>query len=132
MRLLLVFLLLFPTLVAADSPAAADKQPIFALGMGSQTSCGQFIAASEGRTLNTHLEMHYNGVKYVSENEAMIQYAFGVLTGINFARDREHQIQHDNAAISLWLRNWCTKNPTSTLLDAISALAAQAPGTPLK
>jgi hypothetical protein len=71
-------------------------------------------------------------VRYVSENEAMNEWALGVLTEVNVARDSGHQIQNDNAAIELWLRNWCTKHPTSTLFDAVDGFAVETPGIPIK
>jgi hypothetical protein len=123
MRLLVALLALFPASVFAD---------VFAYGLGPDTSCGLFIAANEGRKLNSHVTLHSDGVKYVSENESMYQWVRGLLTGVNWARDQQHQIQTDNPAIDLWLRNWCTKHPTSTLYAAVGAFVDETPGTPLK
>jgi hypothetical protein len=124
MRLLAVLFLL------AGAPAAA--QEIIVYGMGGDTSCGQYIAANEGRKLTSWDKAQHNGITYVSENGVMFQWVRGVLTGVNRVRDLQHQIQTDNSAIDLWLRNWCTKNPTKMLMDAISIFIDETPGTPLK
>jgi hypothetical protein len=123
MRLLATLLILLPATAFAD---------VFSYGVGPDTSCGQFVAANEGHKLNTHGVVQRDGVKYVSENEVMHQWVRGLLTGVNWARDTQHQIQTDNAAIDLWLRNWCNKNPTKSLYDATAAFIAETPGTPLK
>jgi hypothetical protein len=123
-RLLIALLILFPAVAAAEER--------FVYGMGSDTSCGQYIAANEGRKLISWGKVQQNGITYVSENRAMFEWVRGVLTGVNLARDSQHQIQTDNAALDLWFRNWCTKNPTKMLMDAISILVDETPGTPLR
>jgi hypothetical protein len=130
MRLLvaLVLLILFPAVTAADDKAEFR----WVLGLGSGTSCGQYVAATNGHNVGTHTELQRSGVTFVSQNDAMIQYVYGVLTGVNWARDSQHQIQTDSAALDLWLRNWCNKRPTKGLQDAIVTFVGETPGTPLK
>jgi hypothetical protein len=106
---------------------------VFTLGMGSRTSCGQFIAATEGHKLNKSAMLKQDGTTFWSANALMLEWVYGALTAVNVVgRDQNHQIQNDNPAIELWLRNWCTKHPTSTLPDAVGAFVAATPGTPLK
>jgi hypothetical protein len=127
MRMIFVLLLVCPAIAAAG-----DTRSVFTRGTGGLTSCGQFIAVTEGYKLNTYTKLQQNGMTLVSENKAMFEYVQGVLTGINAARDDKHQIQNDNEAIDLWLRNWCNKNPTKSLFVAILTFASETPGTPLK
>jgi hypothetical protein len=123
----LVILLLLPaTALGAD-------EKIFALGLGSQISCGRFVAETEGRKVGSYAHFEKGNVTYLSADGVMMQYVYGVLTGLNAARDSDHQITViDAAAIELWLRNWCTQNATSSLLDGVWAFANATPGTPVK
>jgi hypothetical protein len=108
-------------------PAPAGDA-IFTFGLGTRTGCGQFIAAMEAHKLMQQRD----GVPYVGERALMMEYVYGLLTGLNLSRDRAHQIVNDNAAIELWLRNWCAKNPTNSLFDAVRAFSAETPGKPLE
>ncbi len=124
MRALVAMLLLLPTTALAGRT--------YVLGSTYDTSCGQFIAATEGRKLGTSIQYESQGTKFISENGVMMEWVLGLLSGINLQRDAKHQIQNDPAAIELWLRNWCMKNPTSPLFFAVTAFAAATPGTPIK
>jgi hypothetical protein len=99
----------------------------FTFGLGTRTSCGQFIGAMEAHKL-----MQQDGVPHVGQRALMMEYVYGLLTGLNRSRDRAHQIMSDDAAIELWLRNWCAKHPTNSLLDAVGAFSAETPGRPLE
>jgi len=119
--LLLAASLLLPMIARADDA-------IFTFGRGTRTSCGQFIAAMEAHKIM----QQQDGVPYMSQRALMMEYVYGLLTGLNLSRDRAHQIMYDDAAIELWLRGWCAKHPSNNLVDAVAAFSAQTPGTPIK
>lgn len=133
MRKVLCLLLLLPgASMGSDEPSQPVE--IFILGIGFRASCGQFVAVTEGHKLSTRTEVTRDGAKYWNEGAVFMEYAYGLLTGINIARarDGQQQIRNDNAAIELWLRNWCTKNPKRDFFEAISSFAADTPGKALK
>jgi hypothetical protein len=117
----LAALLLLPMIARADDA-------VFTFGRGTRTSCGQFIAAMEAHKIM----QQQDGVPHMSERALMMEYVDGLLTGLNLSRDRAHQIRSDNAAIELWLRSWCARHPTNSLVDAVAAFSAETPGTPTK
>jgi hypothetical protein len=113
----LAVLLLLSVCVRADDA-------IHTFGRGTSTSCGQFIAA-----IVAHKVMQQaDGVPHVSERALIMEYVDGLLTGVNLSRDGDHQMMEDNAAVELWLQNWCAKHPGNNLLDAVSAFSAATPG----
>jgi len=118
---LLAVSLLLPMIARADDA-------LFTFGRGTRTSCGQFIAAMEAHKIM----QQQDGVPHMSERALMMEYVDGLLTGLNLSRDRAHQITSDNAAIELWLRSWCARHPTNSLVDAVAAFSAQTPGTPTR
>jgi hypothetical protein len=62
------------------------------------------------------------GHTYVSEKFATMEWLFGYLTQVNLSRDSAHQIHLDNVAVELWLKNYCTANPTDLLVEATRKL----------
>jgi len=110
-------LLLPPTVRANDG--------IYTFGRGAHTSCGQFIAAMLAHKV---MQQANDGVPRVSERALIMEYVDGLLTGVNLTRDHAHQMTADNAAVELWLRNWCVQHPDNNLLDAVSAFSAATPG----
>ena len=47
-----------------------------------------------------------------SENLVYQQWMYGFITAINLSRIEADQIRVDNAAVDLWMRNYCNKYPT--------------------
>jgi hypothetical protein len=119
---------LFVAVLLLVPVSARAAEATFTFGLGTRTSCGQFIAAMEA-----HKRMQQSDdVPYASGRALMMEYVYGLLTGINLSRDRAHQIMNDNTAIELWLRKWCAKHPSNSLLDAVGAFSAATPGRPLE
>jgi len=118
---LLAALLLLPITTRGD-------EAIVSYGRGTSTDCGQFIAAMEAHKVMQQRD----GVPRVGERALVMEYVYGLLTGLNMSRDRAHQMITDNAAVELWLRNWCAKHPTNSLVDAVGAFSAETSGTPIK
>ena len=104
-----------------STPVRADDAT-YAFGRGTQTSCGQFIAAM----VVHRVAQQADGVPAprTSERALITEYIQGLLTGMNLSRDRAHQITEDNATVEAWLQNWCAKHASNNLLDAVKAFAA--------
>lgn len=112
-------MLLLPVTALADDST-------FVFGRGTHTSCGQFIAA-----MVQHKVMQQDdGVPRVSDRALMMEYVDGLLTGINLSRDPAHQIRSDDAALELWLRNWCGKHSGNSLVSAVVAFSVETAGSP--
>ena len=126
MRALLAVLLLLP------ATGLAGEITLIVWGAGKSTGCGQFVTASESAALGNARTYEKDGEKYWSEKASMMEWVYGFLTAINAYRDENHQIQNDSSSVEVWLRNWCSKNPTRNLLDAVGAFAGATPGAPLK
>ncbi|HEY2403411.1 MAG TPA: hypothetical protein VGI23_23865 [Steroidobacteraceae bacterium] len=108
-----------------STPVRADD-PTYVLGRGTQTSCGQFIAAMVAH----RVAQQADGVPAprASERALITEYIQGLLTGINLSRERAHQIKEDNATVEAWLQNWCANHASNNLLDAVKAFAAATEG----
>jgi hypothetical protein len=100
--------------------------------LGGTISCEQFVAATEGNQVGSYKKIEQSGASYWNEGAVVMEYVFGVLTGLNASRDGSHQIMNDPTSIELWIRNWCTKNPKRRIMDAVSAFSDDTPGTKLR
>ena len=100
----------------------------FILGGSANVSCGQFLAAlQDGAHIGQSRTVTTDGIQFVDLKYTMLEYASGVLTGLNISHTTPiHQIKVDQAALEVWLTNYCQAHPTNTFLDAIGAFAQQA------
>jgi len=97
--------------------AYASDQGWFVEGEGTR-SCGQFIAAIGDTKPGKSFTFERDGVTYWSENQTFLQFANGYITAMN-AIYPDKQIRLDPAAIELWLKNYCSKNPTDAFFVAV-------------
>ena len=74
---------------------------------------------------------HPSDAALMSDRALMMEYVDGLLTGINLSRDPAHQIRSDDAALELWLQNWCGKHPGNSLVNAVVAFSVETPRSPL-
>ena len=118
--------LLLPATVRADESTVT-------FGRSGRTSCGQFIAAMVKHKVMQQDDgaPHPSGAALMSDRALMMEYVDGLLTGINLSRDPAHQIRSDDAALELWLQNWCGKHPSDSLVKAVVALSVETPRSPL-
>ena len=65
------------------------------------------------------------GVTLDERKQSFIEFASGVLTGINLHRAKGNQIRVDPVALELSLKNHCTKNPTDYLAHAVFVFAGE-------
>jgi hypothetical protein len=98
-------------------PTVASAQKVFVLGAG-QSSCGSFIAASTGVPPGKYQKTHSAKGEFQSEILVYQQWMYGFITAINLGRIEADQIRVDNAAVDLWMRNYCNKYPTDTFSQA--------------
>lgn len=118
--------LLLPATVRAD-------EAIVTFGRSGRTSCGQFIAAMVKHKVMQQDDgaTHPSGAVLMSDRALMMEYVDGLLTGINLSRDRAHQVRSDDAALELWLQNWCGRHPGNSLVKAVVAFSVEAPRSPV-
>lgn len=115
-----VLLLVLPIGASADEMVAVR-------GSGSK-SCSQYIADTSGSAPGDGGSIyHFGGKSYYSASALDAQWILAYLTGLNSSYSemmpRHKQITVDFAAADLFIRDWCSANPTSYLVAAVAALA---------
>ena len=129
MKPLQVLLLTGPLMLCQHASAAPADNPgtfYYTMGSTSSLSCGQFLALIEGTALGQGKSLGQEGHRYYDEKFTHLEWVSGFITGANLAQtDNQKQIVIDNAALELWLKNFCTSNPTAPLLNAVNTLAWQ-------
>jgi hypothetical protein len=102
-------------------------EPLYIRSIGGD-SCGKLIATgitSPGQSA----VMEDVGRKFYDEGTLYNEWIAGFLTARNWdwvmTRDAplSRQITVDNAGVTLWIRNWCTANPTQPIFQAAIAYA---------
>jgi hypothetical protein len=101
------------------SAARAASGDVYFLGLG-QKSCGAFIAATAGVPPGQYRVIQRQDGEYTNELSRYQQWMMGLASGYNAAHleDTKLQLNVDIAALDLWMRNWCNKNPTKLLMSA--------------
>jgi hypothetical protein len=83
-------------------------------------SCGEFISqivATPGQTVSRTAPD--DGRDYYSKSTSYLEWLLGFVTGYNAASDPRNQFQLNAADIDLYVRDWCTQNPTSNIFTAV-------------
>ena len=129
MKPLQVLLLTGPLMLCHHVSAAPTENPgglYYMMGSASSLSCGQFTASIEGTALGKGKSLGQEGQRYYDEKYTRMEWISGFITGMNLAQtDTRKQIIIDSDALELWLKNFCTQNPTASLLNAVNTLAWQ-------
>ena len=96
------------------------SQTTYALGVGTD-SCGAYlshIVDIPGRSISR--TSSDDGRDYYSKSTVYLEWLLGFVTGRNATpvavRD---QVQIDAAAADLYVRDWCSRNPSSNVFTAI-------------
>jgi hypothetical protein len=101
-------------------PRQGISETIYAFGVGTD-SCSSFIshiAVSPGRSFSRTAPD--DGQKYYSKSTTYLEWLLGFVTGYNAVMsDPAKQVQIDASAVDLYVRGWCTQNPTSNIFTAI-------------
>jgi len=62
------------------------------------------------------------GVSYYSKAAAFSEWISGYITAQNGAYPLSKQFSVDMAGVSLWIKNYCEKNPTTIIWTAVNEL----------
>ena len=106
------------------SVSHAEPSAVFAIGSGTELSCGEFIAAIGDLPPGEHRKMNNAMGVFVSEYKGYQEWLMGFMSGFNFAHagDEKQQVANiDIAGMDLWMRNWCNKHPTKLVFDGVDA-----------
>lgn len=88
------------------------------LGLGT-SSCGDYIAASQGSKIGSYAMMKHEGQEFSQEKKAYLEWARGYLTAMN-SEYVSMQIEIGTNALEVSINNFCNANPTSFFLNAVS------------
>ena len=106
-------------LVAIAFASAASAQTVVIYGVGNK-SCEVFIASSHGLAPGIARAFEPgDGRTFQSDNSLFIQWALAFVTANNASESA--QISPEVVGLDLWLRNWCTRNPTEMFAIAVVA-----------
>jgi hypothetical protein len=107
-------------LLAADV-AQAGSTAVFGAG---QNSCGRLIATIGKLQPGNLQSMDTASGVFVSEYIRYQEWLMGFVTGFNaaYSNDLEQQVKGtDLAGMDLWMRHWCDKHPTQSVVDGAIA-----------
>lgn len=117
-----ITIVLFVCLCLVSPITAGADTPVNGIGKGVR-SCGSFIELE--RAHRPRLQLRKNiGLTYVPEVELYMEWARGYVTSTNEERSQrgEAQIDVDSDGMLVWLRNYCSRNPTKVFAIAVGAL----------
>lgn len=79
------------------------------------------LVLGEAEPLGKFKTKEPSGEIFTSLKYGTIQFVTGAVTGVNITRAShgEQMIIVDDTSEELWLKNYCTANPTESLIDAI-------------
>lgn len=122
MKTALSILLAFALPLACGSSAAAEKQGFWTWGR-SNTTCGSYVFALEEHGPRTGRE--YRGTFYGTPSAMNAQWIAGFLSGANYVAHANGRppikYSGDTDGITLWVKQWCEKNPTRNITAAAIA-----------
>jgi hypothetical protein len=116
----------FVFIVAVGHSSVCSSQTIYAPGVGTD-SCSTYIAqisASPGKSVSRVAPDA--GKTYYARSTTYLEWLLGFLTGYNAPMaDPQKQITLHATAVDLYVRDWCSRNPTSNIFTAIHQLAGK-------
>jgi hypothetical protein len=98
-------------------------------------SCGKYLAAAHGHAPGRgRFINHPKEGRYFDEHVRFGAWFAGFLDATNFwmVLNQGNGIQTDDAALDVWIRKWCEKNPTKSLGEAAVAFILDQRGDYLK
>ncbi|MDG4853828.1 hypothetical protein EOA75_01320 [Mesorhizobium sp. M1A.F.Ca.IN.022.07.1.1] len=109
----------------ATAPCRAENANAFIYSYGLKT-CGAFVAAEGDNHPGKAILRMADGRKFFDESANFMNWVLGYLSAVNMMRaPGKPSIELDNAAVDLWLRNWCDAHPTNSIFDGTLALVAE-------
>ena len=87
-------------------------------GVGTE-SCGSFVSAIEDHGPGEILKSSVDEIFYTEINTKM-QWIFGFIAAKNWNLSDKNQIIIDRDGTAMWIKNYCEKNPTRPIVNAVS------------
>jgi len=113
--------------VLIASGQAVAQSTIYAIGMGLN-SCGQYLSAVHNHPPGTYtsIERPQEG-EFFDEASRYQQWLGGFISGSNWKtyKDSGNNVRTDGAAIDVWMRRWCERNPTKKVFEAAAAFVLE-------
>lgn len=123
-----IALLLLPAATAQPQDDSV-MVPVMIWGHGSDP-CGSFVLAMEKHSHKQRI--HVGGESFPTEARSYFQWAGGYLTAAALLDAEKYPAPNDSFdGTMVWLRSWCTTNPTEPFHDAVRAYA-DAHGSPIE
>jgi hypothetical protein len=107
--------------------AVAHAEPGDFVGLGAgQDSCGRFIASIGNAPPGSYRSWNTAKGVLVSENKEYQEWLAGFISGINvmvatIGKEEQQVRPVDGAGLDLWMRNWCNKHPTNSVVEGAMA-----------
>jgi hypothetical protein len=105
-------------LILSYAPTTSYAQRVYEAG---NDSCGKYLAAVHGHApgKGTGFKDRWRG-QFYDDHTRYMDWLGGFVTATNLwvTNEPNVRIKSDDAAIDVWIRKWCEKNPTKTLFQA--------------
>jgi hypothetical protein len=100
-----------------STPCHAEERPLV------EHSCGKYLAAVHGHAPGKGWIIKRPDGPFYDEHLLYMAWFAGFLDATNLwmMMNQGNGIQSDGAAIDVWIRKWCEKNPTKSLGEAALA-----------
>jgi hypothetical protein len=86
-------------------------------------SCSKYLAAVQGHAPGKGRLINRPEGQFTDEHFRYAEWLTGFFSATNWwVMDEPNQIQTDEAAMDVWIRKWCERNPTKALIEAASAI----------
>ena len=121
-----VYLTLIVTIFFSLFTVNAIAQSWGARGESAHLSCGRFLALFRETPLGKAKTMEWEGDRWYGAHYVHLQWVWGFLSGMNFARQEpKSEIGDDPETVELWLVKSCEANPSSTLVDVVTSFTSK-------
>ena len=107
-------------LILSCAPTASYAQQANVSAPGSH-SCGKYLEAVHGHAAGAGRQIeHPQEGRFSDDHTLYMAWLEGFFTATNLwvLNEPNVRIKSDDAAIDVWIRKWCEKNPTKTLFQA--------------
>lgn len=116
--------------LAAPANSQGKKTHIAVQGVGAE-SCGSYVLAIQKNGPASSLE--WKGERYSTPTKTYVQWIAGYVSAHNAmklidGRGDEQVVGVDLNGMALWIKNFCEKNPTVTILNAASTFIGEHSG----
>jgi hypothetical protein len=103
--------------------ATSQGAPLLLRPRGERT-CGAFILAVGSDQFNTGIRSNQTGKEYWSNAAVFAEWIMGYISAQDGANPYEKQIKFDASGLLVWIKNYCDKNPTKSVIRASNEFLA--------